>query len=44
VIFFILAVVVTGVVSIYKKYNVIKEHRKGYRTNNQREVIYQRLV
>lgn len=44
VISFILAVIVTGVISVYKKYSVIKEYRRGRSFNNAREVIYQRLA
>ncbi len=44
VLFFILATIASGVLTVYKKYNVVKEYQRGHRFLNQGELIYQRLI
>lgn len=44
VIFFIVATIASGVVAVYKKYNMVKEYQRNHRIMRQGDVIYQRLI
>ena len=44
VIFFIVATIVSGVVAVYKRYNLVKDYQRNHRVMHQGEVIYQRLI
>ncbi len=44
VIFFIVATIVSGVVAVYKRYNVVKSYQRNHRIMHQGDVIYQRLI